>query len=41
MVDGEACVLAGEAYIFGYLKALIEAVDTELGLVRAEGNGIL
>jgi len=34
IVDSEACELAGEAYIFGYIKALIQAVDTELGLVQ-------
>jgi mannonate dehydratase len=37
IVDSEACELAGEAYIFGYIKALIQAVDTELGLVQAQG----
>jgi hypothetical protein len=26
--------LAGEAYIFGYIKALIQAVDTELGYIH-------
>jgi mannonate dehydratase len=32
IVESEACELAGEAYIFGYIKALIQAVDTEMGL---------
>ncbi len=34
IVESDACELAGEAYIFGYIKALIQAVDTELGLVQ-------
>jgi mannonate dehydratase len=34
IVDSEACELAGEAYIFGYIKALIQAADTELGPVQ-------
>ena len=29
--NSEAGPEAGEAYIFGYIKALIQAVDTELG----------
>jgi len=32
IVDSEAGELAGEAYIFGYIKALIQAVDTETGV---------
>ena len=30
-VDSEAGPVTAEAYIFGYIRALINAVDTELG----------
>jgi mannonate dehydratase len=33
VINSEAGANAGEAYIFGYIRALIQAVDTELGLI--------
>ena len=34
--DSEACELAVEAYIVGYIKALIQAVDSKLGWAQPQ-----